>query len=243
MKTDAELERASQEFAEELTSTVHAVAPDCEVFKARSVEGGKRFTVKQQPETGIPLLVNGEPLLMLKVNYRCAWDGEGTFMAIDKSSIGVFAAASEKQPLFRYEYERNASTVPSAHIHIHAHRDAFTYVMARSGHGTRRGAARAQGSSVPVMQEIHFPVGGHRFRPCLEDVLEMLLDEFGVDGARDARVELKKGRMRWRQTQTKSVVRDDPQSAIAALEDLGYDVTLRDGEAEPAVRTDRLTSQ
>lgn len=243
MTSDPGLEGASRGFAEELTNTVHAVAPSCEVFKAQSVEGGRRFTVKQQPETGIPLLVNGEQLLTLKVSFWCVWDSEGRFLAIDKSSIGVFAAASERQPLFRYEYERGASTVPAAHIHIHAHRDALTYVMARSGHGTKRGAKRAQGSNVPGMQELHFPVGGHRFRPCLEDVLEMLLDEFGVDGACDARVELRKGRMRWRQTQTKSVVRDDTQSAIAALEDLGYSVILPGGEAEPAIRTDRLTSQ
>jgi hypothetical protein len=39
------------------------------------------------------------------------------------------------------------------------------------------------------MSDLHFPVGGSRFRPSLEDVLDMLVRELGVDhepGWRDA---------------------------------------------------------
>ena len=31
---------------------------------------------------------------------------------------------------------------------------------------------------------LHFPLGGSRFRPCLEDLLEMLVSELGVDSTR-----------------------------------------------------------
>lgn len=108
---------------------------------------------------------------------------------------------------------REATQVAASHLQIHAHRDALTYVMTRAGSATRRGRRRAESEEVPMMQELHFPMGGHRFRPALEDVLEMLIDEFGIDNDQNAREALKRGRLVWRQTQTKSAVRDDPESA------------------------------
>jgi hypothetical protein len=59
--------------------------------------------------------------------------------------------------------------------------------MSRAGRDSRRGRALANNHSVPAMRELHFPVGGPRFRPCLEDVLEMLVVELGVDCSADAR--------------------------------------------------------
>ncbi len=34
-------------------------------------------------------------------------------------------------------------------------------------------------------QDIHFPMGGHRFRVCLEDVVELVIREFGVEVLRE----------------------------------------------------------
>lgn len=90
------------------------------------------------------------------------------------------------------------------------------------------------------MREIHFPVGGHRFRPSLEDVLEMLSDEFGVDSPGDFRNKLRKGRTEWRQIQTKAVVRDDPDSAVEVLNTLGYDIQMRSDRRKPLTNLSRL---
>lgn len=90
------------------------------------------------------------------------------------------------------------------------------------------------------MSEIHFPVGGSRFRPSLEDVLEMLIDEFGVDSPSDFRENLRKGRIDWRQIQLKAAVRDDPASAVEALKALGYDIQLPPGDEGPSVNRERL---
>ncbi|MDQ1286067.1 MAG: hypothetical protein QG663_1493, partial [Thermodesulfobacteriota bacterium] len=47
---------------------------------------------------------------------------------------------------------------------------------------------------------VHIPIGGTRFRPCIEDVLQMLISEFGVDRIDQTwREALDKGRTRWRQ--------------------------------------------
>jgi hypothetical protein len=34
---------------------------------------------------------------------------------------------------------------------------------------------------------LHFPRGGHRFRPCVEDILPVLMQAFGVTPAGDRR--------------------------------------------------------
>ena len=90
------------------------------------------------------------------------------------------------------------------------------------------------------MSDLHFPVGGTRFRPCLEDVLDMLVRELGVDHADAWRTALTDGRERWRRMQTAAVVRDAPVEAIAALTALGYDIQLRDGTVAPQGNRDRL---
>ncbi|MDQ4501516.1 hypothetical protein [Sinomonas sp. ASV322] len=229
--SSASLEAQAERFAEDLTETVSDVVPGIAAFAATSLssDAGERFLVRQSPNTGIALRVGDEPLLTLTVEYRCRLDGHDRYLAVDESSIKVFAGSrAAGEPLFRFEYVRSTHDgVPAAHLHVHAHRDALTYVMARCGDSTGRARRRQQTAQVPRSDELHFPLGGHRFRPCLEDVLEMLITELGVDHPDAARAALRAGRESWRRTQTRSVVRDAPSEAIAALEDLGYEVSFK----------------
>jgi|SRR5690625_4031462 len=242
MTEQRELEKQSQDFAGRLSATVRSVFEDCGEFTANIFPDGSKSVVKQQEKFGIPLRVNGVQILALKVEYHCCLDRHGRYLAVETSSIEVFAGEKpDREPLFRYEYVRDpVGAVPAAHIHIHAHRDAFTAAMVRSGKATRRGSRRANNTGVPSMSEIHFPVGGSRFRPSLEDVLEMLIDEFGVDSPSDFRENLRKGRIDWRQIQLKAAVRDDPASAVEALKALGYDIQLPPGDEGPSVNRERL---
>jgi len=170
--------------------------------------------VHQEPRTGIPLTVDGAPLLNLTAEYYCVWDSPRQFLAVEESAVKVYAGSKAAgEPLFRYEYTRvPTGDVPGAHVQIHGHRDALTFVMARAGSGSPRGqqlAGRvAQGIAVPRMSDLHFAVGGSRFRPILEDVLDMLVRELGVDRQREWRAALALGRERWRRVQTAAVVRD-----------------------------------
>lgn len=230
-------EQQSQTFAEDLTRTVQSVVPDCDPFTA--VITDRLVSVRQSPREGVTLRVDGKPLLQLKATFRCGMDRDGDYLAIEKSGFEVLPH-SGRQPIFRYEYVRDNRDAPVSHAHLHAHRDAFTYLMAKAGVSTKRAKRRATTDGIPQIQDLHFPLGGHRFRPCLEDVLETLIEEFGVDqepGTMDA---LRAGREAWRRTQTKSVVRDDPASAIDVLRNLGYEVEWASDEPEPPVRRDRL---
>lgn len=223
-----ELRHQAQEFADKLTRSVYSVARGCDPFQALVVRSdhGDRVAVRQVPDTGVPLTVDGDVLLTLKVSFRCAWDRVGQYLAVDDSKVAVFAGAQAAgEPLFRYEYLRvPGKDQPGAHIHMHAHRDGIAHVMSKVGASTKRARRRADSGTVPRMSELHFPVGGPRYRPCVEDVLEMLVCELGVDCDAEGRRALEDGREEWRRQQIRTVVRDAPDEAVHVLKALGYRV-------------------
>lgn len=233
MTTPAEetLESQARDFAARLTRVISNVVTDCHPFSSRALErdGTERFSVHQEPDTGIPLRVNGEPLLTLKVQYFCMWDTPQHYLAVEKSHFKVYAGKEAKgEPLFRYDYLRSPHPeVPGAHLQIHAHRDGITHVMSRAGSSSRRGRRRAAADvgDVPRVSELHFPLGGARYRPCLEDLMEMLVCELGVDCSTEGRQALADGREDWRRHQLRAAARDSPSDAAAVLEKLGYSVT------------------
>ncbi len=223
--TDDRLIELAQDFATEISDTVRALVPSCAPFTADAV--GTRVAVEQSPATGIPLCVKKRPLLTLNVTFRCELDTSGTYLAVETSSFKVFEGArAAGEPLFRYDYERRpTSQIPGAHLQVHAHRDAMTWALSQAGTATPRGKRRAGANDVPRLAELHFPLGGHRFRPCLEDLLEMLVSELGVDSTKKGLRALQDGRERWRRHQVRAVVRDAPDEAVALLTELGYGVS------------------
>ncbi len=181
-------------FANELTATVRAVVgASAEPFRATGkVQAGRTgVAVRQAPRQGIVLTVERVPMLVLKVALHCVWDHRQDWLAVEDSRFEVFAKGVS-EALFRYDYLRQPNSVPSAHVQVHAHRDAITTSWldaepVASGHAgacvTPRKAADSRSCRI-----FTFPSVG-RFRPCLEDVLEMVIDELGVDyedGAHEA---------------------------------------------------------
>lgn len=243
-----QLREQAEAFAADLTSTVRLVAgAGTAPFLLRGVsdQSGRqvRLTIRQEPAVGIALAVDGRPLLQLRVDYRCTWDHAQRFLAVERSQIAVFAT-EVPEPLLRYEYLRDGpADLPGAHVQVHAHRDAMTYVMAMCGAGSARARRRSRSlheGSPPRLSDLHLPVGGPRFRPCLEDVLQMLIIELGVDAGPGALEALAAGRERWRRDQLRAAVRDSPETAASVLADqLGYRVTRPDDGPAPE-RPDRL---
>lgn len=215
-------------FADDVTSTLQAVLGEKDV-ELQATMLDERFTVSTPEPSGITLCVDRKPLLRLAVKFECGWDSKDEFVAVDTAEFHVFTLR-DREALFRYEFVRNMrSPIPCAHLQIHGHRDALAYAMTRAGKRTTRSKRRADGAP-PRMDELHFPLGGARFRPALEDVLQMLVEEFGVDAVDGWRKHLAQGRERWRRIQTRAVVRDAPDEAVATLRALGYLVTEPEGE-------------
>ncbi|WP_369068708.1 hypothetical protein [Kineococcus terrestris] len=245
---DGRLLQRARAFADELTGLVRGVvqAP-CDPFHAIAVRGQREvISIRQEPATGISLTVEGDPLLNLVVTYRCAMDTTGDYLMVEGSSFDIYAGDRARgEPLFRYDFVHDAFPgVPAAHIQVHGHRDALAAVMVRAGSASRRGRRRAselgRGASIPHMSELHFPVGGTRFRPCLEDVLEVLVEELGVDRREGWSAALREGRQRWRHRQARTVVRDAPADAVDILRQLGYEVSWPHDSPEPEGTPHRL---
>lgn len=187
--------------------------------------------------TTVPLHINGEPRLSLSLDMKLRWSSSATYLRVDSSSIQVFADG-RSEPLFRFDHEHDPHWKPTSYLHVHGHRDEVVHAMI-AGEGRRQRERREPGRQHVGLSQLHFPVGGARFRPCLEDVLEFLVNEFGIDthaGAIDA---IHAGRRRWRERQLVATVSDHPVLAADALRDLGYEITAP--PAAPLERADRLT--
>ena len=115
---------------------------------------------------------------------------------------------------------------PCAHLQIHAHRDEFLFAMLRAqGESQLRGPRRLSATPRrrhPACPTCIFPWAG-RMRPCVEDVLHMLVSEFGVRTEPGAQDVIDEGRARWRRRQIAASVRDAPAEVVRVLrEEMGY---------------------
>lgn len=200
-----------------------------------------RVAVRQQPSSGIPVLVKSECLLRLLVEFDCMWDSAHSYLAIQRSTISVLLDGVT-EPLYHYDFLADGDgKVPSAHLNVHGHRDEMVHAMvmaARRHRGKAREASLNKGK-VTRLSTFHFPLGGHRFRPALEDVLEGIVREFAVDTKRGWETAVGAGRARWRSRQLMAAVRDDPASVVEMLEELGFAVNSPAGGV-PARRDDRV---
>jgi hypothetical protein len=208
----ADLQAAVSEFAAEIQDLLDSVLLGRR--EVRAVRQGDKYVVrtglKAEP---VALRVQDESLATLGLSFRCRLDHVGEYLAVEKSAF-VLASTIERRPLIRCEYVRDAHTSPTAHWQVHAERGTFSALLARSG-------AKAPHD----LASLHVPVGGSRFRPGLEDVLEFLVRECGFDAAEGWETAVVDGRQRWRERQLAALVRDAPHLAAEALRRVGYVVS------------------
>jgi hypothetical protein len=210
-------------FAEELHATLAGVLPGAPRIVSRKYEIGDRYVVRPDGATAreqrIALFVGGERVAWLSVSLYLDLDRDRTYLKTVRSDIAVTSELDDT-PLLRVEYAADMRRDPIAHWQVHAERGAFSYLLTRAHlHRPRR---------VPKphdLSSVHLPVGGERFRPCVEDVLHLLVQDFGVDPLEGWEQVLAAGRERWRRRQVASAARDVPEVAARVLGDLGYTVT------------------
>lgn len=224
-------ERATA-FATRVSEVISAFTEEIQPFRATVVDD--RVTIRHAAAAsgekyGIPLKADGETLLSLVVDFDCTWDSGQRYLSVEKSVVAVYPLdRTTRDPLFRYEFVRQPiGRVPTSHLQVHAHRDAFTHLLGFGGPHSKR-ARRREGRGLdrtPSVSEFHFPLGGPRFRPALEDILDVLQEEFGLEcGSQWHRVR-DEGREEWRRMQVAAATRDAPTEAIRVLRELGYEVS------------------
>lgn len=201
--------------------------------------GRDSFVINTHNPEGIPLTVEGRIILRLDYRYQCSFKDGSSYLQVDDSSI-TLRAESDPAPIVHYDYVRNVrGSIPAAHINIHASNDSATKAMLACGtrkQGKNRRKSFIEEGKFPTFSSLHFPVGGDRFRPGLEDVLQMAATEFAIDlqhGWQDA---LECSRQDYRIKQIQALVREFPDIAWQTLVTEGHDMALCPSRP---IRTDR----
>lgn len=222
----------AEQFARNIATIVSAFTGDSYEFRATIV--GDRASIELSDAAGgardVALMGDGEHLLTLQARYHCIWNQEKGYLGVESSQMAVHPLAdTDGEPLFRYDFDRKPTSahIPCAHLQVHAHRDSFTHLLGWGGTQSKRARRRINRGlkRTPSVSEFHFPVGGPRFRPSLEDVLEILKEEFGLETGGDWEQVRDARRIEWRKTQVSAAVRDSPGEAARVLRELGYTVT------------------
>lgn len=197
--------------------------------------------------SGITLRGEGKGVLRLQFSYECEMNVYG-YLTIEKSSIRILPQNEGYlgAPFFHYDYLRDHhGDVPAAHINIHASNDEITKTMLQCGlkkRGRRRREKFVKNGVFPTVSNLHFPLGGNLFRPSLEDILEMVVYEFGIDTVDGWHDVLEASRVEYRTIQYKALVREHPHIALEALREAGL-IYEEDSVPLPIRGTvDRLTA-
>lgn len=203
--TDADpaLVETASEFAAEVADMLHRTVVDDPPIGAQV--GGDRVVVGAFDQDGntvdLPLSIQGEHRLDLRVSFRCTFDFTGSFLAIEESEFALIVPAV-RHPVVRFDYVRDRAWA-SAHVQLHAESSAVGFLRAHAG-------------KTAETWRLHLPVGGRRFRPALEDVIEFAIAEFNIHRKDGSRQRIEEGRRRWRRLQAKAairdVIRDDPST-------------------------------
>ncbi|MDE0652414.1 MAG: hypothetical protein OXI26_02015 [bacterium] len=160
------------------------------------------------------------PALFLNAHYTVGMSTTGGHLRVATSLVGLWADVTggrkRPRPLVRVEYNRSwlGRDRAAAHVHLHANSPELAWMYGSSGR------------PAPDLHALHFPVGGRRFRPTLEEFLLFLDRENLFDNWKAGwKPKLLDSLEAWERQQARGTARQFPEEAVGALETLGYRVT------------------
>jgi hypothetical protein len=158
----------------------------------------------------VPLTLGRKPpRAHLWIGYVLQLDEEGEHLAVTKSGYGLYLDEDRREMLMHYDYERDPpNDYPAAHFQINGRSVGFDRLLDRVGLPARE------------LRDFHFPVGGRRFRPTLEEVIEFLVIEGLVEALPGWTDAIAYHRERWEDRQLRAAVRRNPDVAAAELREL-----------------------
>ena len=160
----------------------------------------------------IPLAFGGKTArLYLGLIYRMAADEHGRYPMFRSSVMYLSPDRDGTGTLLHYDYERNkADDYPEAHLQVCATSEDWEQAMQCFGPKRR------------PLKKLHLPVGGRRFRPSVEDLIEFLVTEQLADGRPGWKTHVDQGRRRFEERQLRAAVRRNPTIALAILREEGH---------------------
>jgi len=186
------------------------------------LEPRRRSEDEKMPSLELRLPKDSDRIGRHQFRYEMTLDHQDEYLKVDLSSCAI-RAESDGNALLRLDYVQATMAgkrAPVSRWQIQAHHNAFANWLTRAQASSRRAGNRSG-----RVDKIHLTVGGERFRPCMEDVLHLLVTDFGVAKKSGHMRAIENGRARWREVQLRSAVRDNPAVAAEALTQCGYDVT------------------
>ncbi len=177
--------------------------------------GHRLREVRDVPGELIPLTLGRAAHCFLHLIHTLSLDRAGEYLQATKSSYGVYVGSQsldEADLLVRYDYEREPShDYPDAHMQVRGESSAVAYLNERLDQSK-------------TLERLHFPVGGRRYRPALEDIVEFLIAEGYVAHRDDWRDTIGYHRTTFHRRQLRAAIRQDPTTAAQGLVDLGYQI-------------------
>lgn len=228
---DVQLTEAIVDFATVMNDTLERILGKAEDVYLTVTTNGDHAVIEPDPPNGIPLYVNQKPVYLLQLDIRCIWNSTSKYLAVRKSTYQI-SIIGHSEPVIRFDYLAEARDVPASHLNIHSHHPGLSEAMSLAKPNSR--AYKAKGATA----KIHVPTGGRRFRPALEDVLEMLIRDFGIDREPNWKAAIGAGRREFRSLQLAASVNDNPDEAVRALRELGYLVEWPHEDTEVPNRRD-----
>ena len=214
-ESPGDLHAQAEEFGQETAELLSAALPGLPVPPVEILGRDDRYIVRASASgnsKGLPLYVKGKQLGTFDISFACQLDSRGRYLAVEQSTFGLLATL-DRAPVLRVDYRRDMYAAPAAHIQVHAHRGALSHLLSQAEHPFPHD-----------MSALHIPIGGARFRPCLEDFIQFLIAECRFDSLPDWEHSVREGRKRWRRRQAAAVTRDMPEEAARVLRELGYKV-------------------
>lgn len=183
------------------------------------------YVIQQFQKGGIPLIIDGSAQLLLSYNFHCSCSSASGNLQVEASSIQLSCYANH-EPIVRYDYLRNKThEIPNAHINIYGSNDTVSRIMLACTQGKRAKSRRKEfvdKGDFPTFSKLHFPVGGNRMRPGIEDVLQFAIYEFHIDVQPNWQEAIEKSRSEYRKRQVAAIVREFPDIAYQVFKDAGY---------------------
>ncbi len=226
----------AQRFAQEIEDLVNkTICTDFRLETLQTVPGQVQIVSKPMSEAislkpvSHPIefsqLVRGKPVLGIKLGYSVELDSKTKDLRVRTSSAAITLIQEKEKPIIRLEFERDQGLEPgkisarkhsrhAAHVHIHGTSADLSYIWGLHGRHAKRD-----------LESLHIPVGGRRFRPTIEDLIEFLCQEEIINGIKPGGLKaLEQGRTRWLAIQLTSTIRGNLPEAIKIIEAEGYTV-------------------
>ena len=204
------------EFFEQIKSILEKCLPgNAEI--SSPIINGEKFLASCQISMRLSTVNRRERSGELQASFKLSRDRSEKYLSTEISSFHIRHLHKNKpQPIVRFEYERNARAKPVAHIHFHSNSVPLAIALQRNG---KNAAAFHQ-------QDVHYPLGGHRYRVCIEDVIQLAIAELGYIGRPGWESQVELGRKTFRRGQAAAVIRHNHELAVEILQaDLGYQVS------------------